>query len=188
MLVALLGLALQVSRVVLCVDGLDEVPSDLRERLRAALAMLEPRLAQLVLSGRESARGTLERIFSGDHEEFELTGFAPGDVRRFVRSWHRSSPELVAKVERILRESPGLRRLVNVPLLLSFVCRLAETNVNLASTRSGLYRDVGSACSRTLESTSAPQMTDPTARLRLLAAAVGPLAATWRSRPDEFSR
>lgn len=185
---AILALALEDARVILCVDGLDEVPTDLRERLRAALAMLEPRLAQLVVSGRESARVTLERVFAGEHEEFELTGFAPGDVRRFVRSWHRSSPELVSKVERILHESPGLRTLAHVPLLLSFVCRLAERNAPLASTRSGLYRDVALRVLSGRWRAPERQLTDPEVRLRLLAAAVGPLAARWRSRPDEFSR
>jgi hypothetical protein len=185
---AMLTLALEDSRVVLCVDGLDEVPIDLRERLRASLAMLEPRLEQLIVSGRESARGTLERVFGGEHEEFELTGFVPGDIRRFVRSWHRSEPQLVGKVERILRESPGLRTLAHVPLLLNFVCRLAETSAKLASTRSGLYRDVALGVLSGRWRSPEPQITDPGARLRLLSAAVGPLAGHWRARPDEFNR
>lgn len=185
---AILGLALEDARLILCVDGLDEVPPDLRERLRAALAMCEPRLAQLVVSSRESGRVALERVFGGDHEEFELMGFAPGDVRRFVRSWHRTKPDLVAKVERILHESAGLRTLTHVPLLLSFVCRLATTTTALASTRSGLYRDVARSVLSGRWRAPEQQVSDPAVRLRLLAAAIGPLAAGWRSRPDEFSR
>lgn len=187
-LVAIVALALEDARVVLCVDGLDEVPTDLRERLRAALTMLEPQLAQLVVSCRESARGLLERVFAGEHEEFELTGFAPGDVRRFVRIWHKADEQLIARVERTLRDSAGLRTLVHVPLLLNFVCRLVETERSLASTRSGLYRDVVlSLLSGRWRAPEAP-LTNPNARLRLLAAAVGPLAAQWRGRPDEFTR
>lgn len=187
-LIPLLGLALEDRRVVLCVDGVDEVPDDLRERLLAALAMLAPRVEQLLVSGRESARPTLERVFGGgQYEEFAIAGFALGDVRRFVRSWHRDHPELVAEVERILRESPGLRTLIHVPLLLSFVCRLATEGHSLTSTRSGLYRAV--ALNLLAGNWRGPERvrTDTVVRLRLLSDAVGPLAAPWRSRPDEFS-
>jgi hypothetical protein len=187
-LVPLLRLTLEDRRIVLCVDGLDEVPSDLRERLRAALTMLEPRLAQLIVSGRESARTTVERIFSGSHEEFEITGFSDGDVRRFYRAWHAGEEGLIQKVEQSLQENPNLRSLVHVPLLLSFVCRLAAAQRPLASTRSGLYREVALSvlAGRWRESTESTS--DPRARLRMLARAVGPLASHWRGRPDEFSR
>jgi hypothetical protein len=184
----MLELALEDARVVLCVDGVDEVPDDLRERLRAALAMLESRVGQLVVSGRESARPTLERVFGGtEHEEFAITGFALGDVRRFVRSWHRDQPELIEKVERALRDSPGLRTLTHVPLLLSFICRLAAEGHALATTRSGLYREVALNVLAGRWRAPEPGATDPVVRLRLLANTIGPLAASWRSRPDEFS-
>lgn len=184
----LLGLALADRRVVLCVDGLDEVPGDLRERLRAALALLEERLAQLIVSGRESARGTLTRVFAGENQEFEIAGFSPGDVRRFVRSWHSDNPSLIASIESTIHGNPSLRSLTQVPLLLSFVCRLAATGEQLATTRSGLYRDVAlsvlSGRWREVETGAS----DPAARLQLLSRTVGPLAAPWRSRPDEFVR
>ena len=187
-LAPMLALALEDMRVVLCVDGIDEVPDDLRERLRAALAMLEPLVSQLLVSGRESARPTLERVFAGgEYEEFAIAGFAPGDVRRFVRSWHRNNPELAGTVEDLLRDSPGLRTLVHVPLLLSFVCRLAAEGHSLTSTRSGLYRAVARNILSGNWRGPEPAQTDPVVRLRMLAEAVGPLAAEWRSRPDEFS-
>ncbi len=187
-LAPMLELALEDARVVLCVDGVDEVPDDLRERLLAALAILEPLLSQLVVSGRESARPTLERVFGGgEYEEFSIAGFAPGDVRRFVRSWHRDRPELVGQVEEALRDSPGLRTLMHVPLLLSFVCRLAAEGHALSSTRSGLYYDVALNVLAGHWRGPEPAQTDPVVRLNILAEAVGPLAAPWRSRPDEFS-
>jgi hypothetical protein len=187
-LAPMLELALEDVRVVLCVDGVDEVPDDLRERLLAALAILEPLLSQLVVSGRESARPALERVFGGgEYEEFSIAGFALGDVRRFVRSWHRDRPELVGKVEEALRESPGLRTLMHVPLLLSFVCRLAAEGHTLSSTRSGLYYAVALNVLSGHWRGPQPAQTDPVVRLSILADAVGPLAATWRSRPDEFS-
>ena len=185
-LTPLLRLALEDGRIALCVDGLDEVPGDLRERLGAALALLEQRCLQLVIAGRESARPLFERAFGGDHEEFEITGFSPGDVRRFVRAWHHQSEKLVTKVERSLTENPSLLGLAHVPLLLSFVCRLAVTDRPLASTRSGLYRDVALSVLSGRWKDVAADVSDPEARLRLLARAVGPLAAPWRGRPDEF--
>lgn len=161
-LAPMMGLALEHARVVLCVDGVDEVPDDLRERLRAALVMLEPRVGQVMISGRESARPTLERIFGGtDHEEFSITGFAPGDVRRFVRSWHREQTELIEKVERALHDSPGLRTLIHVPLLLSFICRLAGEEHALATTRSGLYHEVALNVLAGRWRSSKPAVTDP---------------------------
>jgi hypothetical protein len=185
---AMLGLALDDARLILCVDGLDEVPSDLRERLRAALAMLEPKLAQLVVSSRESARVALERVFAGEYEEFELTGFAPGDIRRFVRAWHGPRPDLIAKVERALHENAGLRTLARVPLLLNFVCQLAGADAPLASTRSRLYQQVAQNVLSGRWRAPEPEPTDSGVRLRLLSAAVGPLGALWRRKPDEFSR
>ncbi|HEX5924070.1 MAG TPA: trypsin-like peptidase domain-containing protein [Baekduia sp.] len=185
-LTPLLGLALEDGRIALCVDGLDEVPDDLRGELGAALALLEQRCLQLVISGRESARPLFERVFGGEHEEFEITGFSPGDVRRFVRAWHHQSEKLVAKVERSLTENPSLLRLAHVPLLLSFVCRLAVTDQPLASTRSGLYRDVALSVLSGSWKDVDHGVSDSKARLELLARAVGPLAASWRGRPDEF--
>ncbi|MFB8146619.1 trypsin-like peptidase domain-containing protein [Microbacterium sp. NPDC056003] len=187
-LASILGMALDESRLVLCVDGLDEVPVDLRERLRAALAELEPRLAQLIVSGRESARGALERVFVSDHEEFELAGFALGDVQRFVRAWHRRDSVRIRAVEKALRDNPRLRELAHVPLLLTFVCRLAGNHDSLASTRSGLYRDMMNGVLSGAWRDSDPQPTDPATRLALLSDAIGSIAAGWRSPLDEFSR
>lgn len=193
----LIQMAVEDHRAILCVDGLDEVPADLRPRLTSALALLQPHLAQLVVSGRETARITLEGIFTAtDFEEFEIIGFTQGDVRRFVSAWHRHDPLSVDKVSMAIRETPHLRSMVRVPLLLGFVCRLASASgsASLSTTRSGLYRDValnllsGHWRDEDRKRSGHDVPMDPMGRLRLLARAVGASVTGWRTRPDEFSR
>lgn len=194
----LLAAAATGGRLVLCVDGLDEVPMELRPRLATALSLLGPKTRQLVVSTRDSARQTLMEVFPRGHAEFRIEGFTLGDARRFVQAWHRGNPAAVEVVGNDLRSFPHLRSLARVPLLLGFICRLA-TNAegvaasSLPSTRSGLYREVAlGLLSGRWRETSARRAdnssSDPHLRLSLIASALGQLAVGWRQRPDVFFR
>lgn len=191
--------ALANRRLVLCIDGLDEVSMDLRPRLATAVSLVGPQIDQLIVSARDSARQALQELFPRGYTEFRIDGFTIGDTRRFVQAWHRGNPAAVDVVARDLRAFPHLRSLARVPLLLGFICRLATgegiatPSRSLPSTRPSLYRAValGLLSGRWRESSARraeTQSSDPVLRLQLLSRAVGHLAAGWRQRPDVFYR
>ncbi len=192
---AMFEFALANRRLVVCVDGLDEVSMELRPRLADALKLLGPQLEQLIVSARDSARQALQELFPRGFTEFRIDGFTIGDARRFVEGWHRDDPDGVASVTNDLRSFPHLRSLARVPLLLGFICRLAagEGGKLLPATRSDLYREVATGLlsgrwreesARRAESAAS----DPVDRLNLLAEAVGQLTSGWRQRPDVVFR
>ncbi|MEU6129993.1 NACHT domain-containing protein [Saccharopolyspora sp. NPDC047091] len=147
---------LDAGRVLLLVDGVDEVPPGQRRKVRAWLDELlrgYPGI-RVVVTARPSAAGAKWLAHEG-FSAVTLEDMTPGDVREFLRRWHEAllaadrdarsfeRPVLEAHHRRLLAQlesRPHLRNLTRNPLLCAMVCALnLDRDGDLPRNRKGLY-------------------------------------------------
>ena len=131
----------------------------------------------------------------GNREDFQFVGFGSREMVNFVRAWHHGPPAGDALL-RALADRPELAQLAEVPLLLSFLCRLGEPSRRQdcrQTTLPQLHHDVASHLlsgrwrgDRT--PTDSAAMPDPVLRMRLLAGTVGALQDTWRGGAEDIAK
>ena len=61
-----------------------------------------------------------------DRVDSELIGFTFRETVNFVRVWHKDHPEVADRLLSALTDCDELEQLAEVPLLLSFFCRLTD--------------------------------------------------------------
>ncbi|QES12116.1 hypothetical protein DEJ45_06710 [Streptomyces venezuelae] len=118
-------------RGMVLVDGLDEVPRDVQERVREwlrHLLSLYPSLACLVAAGAEP--GSAPWLESLGFAEFRIGPMEFADVRRFVHEWPKADDRVPAErwdaLLRAVETSAGLRELMTTPVMCGAVCALFE--------------------------------------------------------------
>ena len=181
-------------RLLVCLDGLDEMASSSRRNFKRNLGHLLGAGNAVLLGTRPVAIPVLDDIGVSNRDDFELAGFSPREVVNYVRAWHVGNVTEADTLLRALGDHSQLERLAAVPLLLSFFCRLALSTAgpeyNRATDRS-LYRDVVTQllsgrwrAERTaLDSSSMP---DAVLRLRLIAQVIGELQDIWRGGVEDI--
>jgi hypothetical protein len=186
--------AVRGSRLVVCLDALDEVPGAYAERVDRAVARLETDGCRLVVSTRLG----LGSAPTGQRTEVEVTGFATTyEVRQFARAWFGVGTEGAQRVETALAD-PRIRELARVPLLAAIICYLqrpGHSDRSVPATRTHLVREAALSLLRgDVHGSEARRLTDhnyppdPRLRLKALADAVGTLATAWRSRVEPIDR
>lgn len=135
-------------RCLLVLDGLDEVPYTLRERVRAAAAaaMRSYRVERVILTCRV-------RSYSGasvfaDFTAFTLAPFDEDKIRAFSRAWYNTQLQLkrVAgeeqaqkRAENLASAALALRELASNPMLLTSMAIIHQRDIGLPEQRVRLY-------------------------------------------------
>jgi hypothetical protein len=198
-------------RLVVCLDGLDEVAPADQERIQRAIVYLTEQNNQLLVTsrpyrglddvrsslalsasrdavrpGRRSA-GSVGDVFIGD-----VVGFTPGQMYGFVHAWFDGDGRGRARLETALQDRRELRTLARIPLLAAILCHLGTQTEQLPGTPAKLYEAVISGAlagtwhertQRYIDPNAAP---DPQLRFDILAGAIGRLSGKWREGVDRF--
>ncbi len=143
-------------RMLLLIDGVDEIQPGDRRKVRAWLRLLlraYPATRTLVTSRPTAARG--DWLLAEDFTSVSLERMSPADTEAFVRQWHQAvrvhgdalpcPPEALPHYERSLltglRDRPHLQGLSSNPLLAAMLCALhLERRRQLPRSRMELYR------------------------------------------------
>jgi NACHT domain len=141
-------------RVLLLVDGVDELPGPQRRAVRPWLSGLIAQYPGLraVVTSRPAAAGSDWLAAEGFTTAF-LERMTPADVRELIRHWHRAvrdagdlpcAPEQLPGFEAALlarmESAPHLRALAGSPLLAAMLCALnLDREKQLPRDRMGLY-------------------------------------------------
>ncbi|MDY6936048.1 MAG: NACHT domain-containing NTPase [Cyanobacteriota bacterium] len=135
-------------RILLLLDGLDEVPESQSDRVIAQIRQFSERyyLNPIVATCRIAAR---EYQFAG-FTEVEIADFTPDRVEAFAKKWFvaigKHSPQAgleraAAFLEQLaLPENRRLRELAVTPILLNLTCLVFEVNGKFPAARSQMYQ------------------------------------------------
>jgi len=133
-------------KVLILLDGLDEVPSFLRQKVQNDLRKFAKRYSKnrFILTCRTQTTEYIPDQF----QPVEVAPFEPGQVEYFALNWFTAmadTPDLGTEVanrfmER-LRKSPQTAELAVTPVLLSLTCWIFDDLKCLPEKRSDLYRD-----------------------------------------------
>lgn len=134
---------LEESRLMVLLDGLDEVPTGERARVCQLVRDLLQKHSsiRLVLTCRS-------QVYRGDFDEvidkrLELVDFSDAQIQRFLRVWGPSMPpeKSVDQLLKVLADRPQIKALAGNPLLLTLIAYLhSEGNMLLPHSRSQFHR------------------------------------------------
>jgi formylglycine-generating enzyme required for sulfatase activity len=142
--------ALERGAVLLVLDGLDEVPQDLRRRVRQVVSALigEYRLERLIITSRIRSY-TGEAVFP-NLPAFTLRGFDKEQINRFVNAWYQARVESGhlrpndkdRQVQDLVKAatSPDLREIASNPMMLTSMALIHQKEVGLPRERVRLYK------------------------------------------------
>ncbi|WP_433200289.1 tetratricopeptide repeat protein [Dactylosporangium sp. CS-047395] len=188
--------ALLDGRVLLCLDGLDEMPTGLAARLKQSLITLLSLNNTLLVTSRPVSLGIIDDIAVGNREDFQLVGFSSRETVNFVRAWLGDRPDDADGLLAAFGDRPELAQLAEVPLLLSFLCRLADPGKHENYRRSTLPQLYGDVVRHLLSgrwhggrSAAGPEaMPDAVLRMRMLAEVLGRLQDRWRGGVEDIAK
>lgn len=135
-------------RVLMLLDGLDEVPEAASDEVIKQIRKLSEKYYKnkLIITCRLAA---LEYRFQG-FTEVEIADFKPAQIENFAKKWFvavaRNSPELGLKrasefLEQMdLPQNQPIRELAATPILLNLTCLVFQTKGNFPAKRSELYK------------------------------------------------
>lgn len=141
--------AFEAGKILLVLDGLDEVPQDMRQRVRAGVTNLltEYHLERLIITSRI-------RSYSGEAvfptlQTFTLRPFSQAQIRNFVQAWYKARVEMglisekdrPARVEDLLKATNGdLSELAGNPMMLTSMAIIHQKEIGLPRERVRLYK------------------------------------------------
>jgi formylglycine-generating enzyme required for sulfatase activity len=141
--------AFEAGKILLVLDGLDEVPQDMRQRVRAGVTTLlaEYHLERLIITSRiRSYSG--EAVFP-NLQTFTLRPFSEEKIRNFVQAWYKARVEMgllsekdrPARVEDLVKATNGdLSELAGNPMMLTSMAIIHQKEIGLPRERVRLYR------------------------------------------------
>ncbi|HEY9624246.1 MAG TPA: NACHT domain-containing protein, partial [Crinalium sp.] len=139
---------LQEGRVLLLLDGLDEVSGDIQTQLSSQIQTFADTYSKnpLIVTCRLAAQDYYFRGFT----VMEMADFAPSQITTFVQKWFTSTnsanPEIgAAKAEQFLEqiqrpEHQSIRELAVTPILLHLACLVFQERSAFPKKRSRLYQ------------------------------------------------
>ena len=135
----------QDGRLLLLLDGLDEVPQERREEAEALLRQLSSRWPQTPLI--VTSRPIGYRRPASDFRELDLLPFGPAERREFLARWfgrERGKPDTegAERAAEALERDAGLRDLASNPLYLTLMALLIEQGTSPERNRPRLYDQV----------------------------------------------
>ncbi len=138
-------------RVLLVLDGLDEVPVSSRERIREAVAAVlgTYHFERIIVTCRIRSYEGAARLNGFDHHT--LAPFDEDQIEAFARGWYRAQQDLkrvtpeeaVPKADDLARAatSDQLRELAQNPMLMTTMAIIHQRNVGLPRERVLLYKE-----------------------------------------------
>ncbi len=135
-------------RVLMLLDGLDEVPEAASDEVIKQIRKLSEKYYKnkLIITCRLAAS---EYRFQG-FTEVEIADFKPAQIENFAKKWFvavaRNSPELGLKKASLfleqmeLPQNQPIRELAATPILLNLTCLVFQTKGNFPTKRSDLYK------------------------------------------------
>lgn len=137
---------LEQGRLLLLMDGLDEVPTDkLRRNVQAQVKQVSEEFSnknRIILTCRTQIIGTIPSGFTS----VEVADFNPEQVRQFVQNWFTANGQSEAdarsqweKVYRVTTDQPDLNELTATPVLLSLFCVVLQDSGEIPTNRANLY-------------------------------------------------
>lgn len=142
--------ALEVGKVLLVLDGLDEVPQNLRKAVRQLVSALlsEYRVERLVITSRI-------RSYVGDAafenlQTFTIREFDEEKIERFVKAWYNTQAHIGHVAERDREDriqdlsraavSENLREISSNPMMLTSMAIIHQKEIGLPRERARLYK------------------------------------------------
>jgi len=137
-------------RCLLVLDGLDEVPDRLREKVRDCVRVLMREFTpkRVIITCR--VRSKPEEGFFAGFVAHTLAPFDEPRVRQFSLAWYRAQRELgkigadevVRRADNLARAAWGddLRELAAIPMMLTIMAMIHQRDVGLPKERARLYR------------------------------------------------
>lgn len=121
--------ALQLGRVLLLIDGLDEIAKEQNRKVFAqnllSFLTMFPQVT-LVLTSREAGFRLVADVIAGKCEQYKLASFTEQDVKRLCEQWHvevvNDSLEVRQKAQKLAKgiwDNKHIRQLARNPLLLT---------------------------------------------------------------------
>jgi len=128
---------LEKGRILLILDGLDEIPVSAQEYWRITVKHFEAQFpkVRIVITCRS---GSLAVDFS-DFQHLEVLPFSRSETKTFVESWFQSNSERGQKLLAALKLNKRVNDLTSTPLLLSLLCNLFNNDLEISSNRTELY-------------------------------------------------
>lgn len=138
---------LKQGKLLVLMDGLDEVPTDeLRQSVQAQVKQISETYSKdnrFILTCRTQIIGEIPSGFSS----VEVADFSVKQVRQFVQNWFiaNGQSESVAiqqwqKIQSITTNQPDLRELTATPVLLSLICVVWQDSGEIPANRTNLYK------------------------------------------------
>ncbi|MBP0019950.1 MAG: NACHT domain-containing protein [Cyanobacteria bacterium SBLK] len=136
--------ALEQGKLLILLDGLDEVPSENLNPLMGQIQDFVDRYAdnRYIISCRtEAVRSSLSRF-----TDVVIGDFDDGQIEEFIQHWFSSDrdreAETAQKCWQLLQKpkNAAAKELAHTPLLLTFLCRVYDRSQNFPNNRSVLYR------------------------------------------------
>ena len=138
---------LESQKVLLLLDGLDEIQSDAIAGFERDLKTLLSQYGQWILTCRTISFGHLKGLLPSDTSVLTLEGFDETSRNRFIRTYQQKfcvNSNNRFDAERLIEQidqSPDMQTIAATPLLLSMLCVLIdEQGIDLPASRSELYR------------------------------------------------
>jgi NACHT domain len=136
-------------RLLLCLDGLDELdeanPAEARSMLRRIRVQIDELLAahqdnRVVVSVRRETMATCQPELPADYQSFEVLPLTPGQIRDLIKKWFSAVDS--GQGDALLRacEEAGWPGYVSNPLLVVLTCIVFERRNRLPDRPSELYR------------------------------------------------
>lgn len=139
----------QRGRLLLCLDGLDELdeanPAEARSRLRQIRVQIEELLAahqnnRVVISVRRESFATCRPELPADYQAYEVMPLTNGHIRELIAKWFDSVNAEKGKALLRACEGAGWPAYISNPLLVVLTCIVFERRNRLPDRPSELYR------------------------------------------------
>ncbi|ACK73672.1 putative signal transduction protein with Nacht domain protein [Gloeothece citriformis PCC 7424] len=135
--------ALKKGKILILLDGLDEVPS---QTINQVISQIQEFIKayknnRFIISCRRAAY----RSYFKDFQEVEIADFDHEQIKQFINNWFQSDLDLRAKTAHKcwaeLEKNEKAKELAKTPLLLTFICLVYDEGQSLPKNRSILYKE-----------------------------------------------
>ncbi|MEM6252949.1 MAG: NACHT domain-containing protein [Cyanobacteria bacterium P01_D01_bin.156] len=126
---------------IVLLDGLDEVPKDIRPKVSRQFDILINKYPKnrFILTCRYGATESVPENFT----EVEMTDFDQKQIYTFVHSWFKDNDEkgVIRRFLAYLKEHSNIGKLAKNPLLLTMLCSIYEQGYEFPKGKSSLFED-----------------------------------------------
>ena len=129
-------------KMLLLLDGLDEVTSDLRDVISQMIILSEKyNKNQIIISCRIAAYNYCFEKFT----DIEIADFSDQQIETFIGNWFgHQTPKAVLCLQKI-KSSKQIKELANIPLLLTLLCLAFDETMDFPTNRAELYKEASDA-------------------------------------------